>query len=767
MAVFLGMGLRSRLWLPVGASAAFLVGHFHISRALGRLRPPARLMGRMVEVEGFVNSPPRISERGLYFVLKPFRYKAGRERGRWRWGEITVLFPEGEDLRGKAREVAPGRMVILRGLLRPPAGASNPGVFHAERYFAGRGVGARVKALHLSVGPVAGGFAPKLAWLSHRARKRAEAVLTSAGVGPGDITSRVLLGMAFGKAVSPVPPMVEEEFRRAGVAHVLVVSGMHVTALSLFVLALCKGYLLGLWRVLLPGVASFFYIALAGFSPSAVRAWLMGLVLFLAPAMRGDYDLLSALSVAALASTLAGPFVAYSPSFQLSYLAALGIAVLYGPIDRLLRDAPPFLRKPLAVSLAAQLGIWPFFVRMFGVIPALAPISNLLVVPLCGLLLPLLLLSTLLSGVPLLWLVGGALSLACHSLAGVMLKVVHLMASTPFSQIKVASAKSSSVALAYLLVLALPMMREDLRGRGIRPESAYLLALFGAVVLLSFGVARVWRAPRLEVVFLDVGQGEAILVRSPAGRTMLVDGGHRYVRDGVEVDWGRRVVVPFLAAEGVRRLDLVVATHPDDDHVGGLTTVLEEVPVGLLLVSDASALEGAHGHLLELARRKGIKVVEALRGQRIDLGGGAMAEVLWPPWPRLKGTGADDNNNSIVLRVRYGRVRFLLPADIEEEAERLLSSRPSEVRAEVLKVAHHGSPSSSTLGFLKAVSPKVAVISVGPDNPYGFPSPQVLKRLKFVGATVYRTDFDGAVIIATDGRRLWVRTARPRRRYGR
>lgn len=767
LALLLGVGLKSRLWPLLGAMTAFCLGHFYAGHSLRSLRPPV-LTRRIVEVEGWVNFPPRLSERGLSFVLRPLWYRARKEkeRERWRWGEISVFVPL-EILPEKvSSEVYPGRLVVVEGSLGPVIGASNPGVFDMERYMAGREIGATLRATHLSLGPVGRDFPSKVAWLPHLVRERAEAVLRSAKVGPGDLTSGVLMGMAFGRAVSPVPAQVEEDFRRAGVAHVLVVSGVHVTALSFFVLALCKGYLLGLWRALLPIMAAFFYIALAGFSPSAVRAWLMGSVLFLSSALKRDFDLLSALSLAALVSTLAGPFVAYSPSFQLSYLAALGIAILFGPLDRLLLGLPSLLRKPLAISLSAQLGIWPLFAKMFGQVPLLAPLSNLLVVPLCGILLPALLLSAFLSSLPLLWLLGGALSLATNFITLFLLKIVHFFASLPFSQLEVVGASGPVVGLSYALLFALPLIKADLPKKKARPERVYLWALWGMALLLTLGVATTFRRPVLEVAFLDVGQGEAIFIKSPSGGTMLVDGGHRYVREGVEVDWGRRAVFPFLAAKGVRRLDVVVATHPSDDHVGGLTTALEEFPVRMLFVSDASSTEGTHGQLLELAERKGVRVVEATRGQKLDLGGGVVAFVLWPPRIRLRGTGADDNNNSIVLRLQYGKASFILSADIEEEAERLLSSWPEELRADVLKVAHHGSSTSSTLQFLRAVSPKVAVISVGPANPYGFPSPLVLRRLKAVGARIYRTDLDGAVLMATDGRTLQIRTARPRRRYG-
>ncbi|MBC7225543.1 MAG: MBL fold metallo-hydrolase, partial [Anaerolineae bacterium] len=255
---------------------------------------------------------------------------------------------------------------------------------------------------------------------------------------------------------------------------------------------------------------------------------------------------------------------------------------------------------------------------------------------------------------------------------------------------------------------------------------------------------------RLHLWFLDVGQGDAILVQSPDGHQMLVDGGP----DPQVLQQALGRVLPFWD----RTLDLVVLTHPDGDHAGGLVDLPARYQVGQVLESGVPADEPASRRWRTQAEGAGIPVVEARRGMVLDLGGGVVAEVLHPP-PDL-GSLAGDNNASIVLRVRHGGLAFLLPGDLEREGEAALLQSHQDLRSAVLKVAHHGSGGGTTEAFLEAVAPELAVVSVGAGNRFGHPSPAVLERLAAQGAVVLRTDLHGTVEILTDGRTLWVRTQR-------
>lgn len=276
-----------------------------------------------------------------------------------------------------------------------------------------------------------------------------------------------------------------------------------------------------------------------------------------------------------------------------------------------------------------------------------------------------------------------------------------------------------------------------------RWSAALAAALVLANVWLWF---LVWRGPgRLIITFLDVGQGDAIVVQSPDGHVLLVDTGPAGDTD----DAGRRIVLPFLRSRGIGRVDAILLTHPHDDHIGGAESILERVGVGRLLVSSERFVEPAYQRLLKSAHRRGVNVVTLRRGEGFILGSEVRGEVLNP----AAEAPLSANNGSLAIRLRYGTASVLLAGDAEAEAEADMV-RSCDLRADVLKLSHHGSRTSTTPAFLAAVWPQAAVVSVGRRNPFGHPSPVVLTRLASASIPLFRTDRDGAVVVESDGRSL-------------
>jgi competence protein ComEC len=283
-----------------------------------------------------------------------------------------------------------------------------------------------------------------------------------------------------------------------------------------------------------------------------------------------------------------------------------------------------------------------------------------------------------------------------------------------------------------------------------------VLGLAGVLGLASVFVWMLVLGPsaegRLSVTFLDVGQGDAILVRSPAGHRILIDGGPSAEAISEALDRHLRF--------WDRHLDLVVLTHLHQDHVTGLVTVLDRYDVDQVLAppvpADAWAVDRAWQEALE---REHAVVSEPAAGQWIDLGGGAWLSVLHPPPstpPMLANAGEDANG--VVLKLTLGEASFLLAADLTAKGETYLTNRHADLRATVLKVPHHGSAYSSSPAFLEAVQPLTAIVSVGRDNRFGLPAPETLERLE--PRPVFRTDVHGDIEISTDGERLWVEVER-------
>jgi competence protein ComEC len=350
-----------------------------------------------------------------------------------------------------------------------------------------------------------------------------------------------------------------------------------------------------------------------------------------------------------------------------------------------------------------------------------------------------------------------------------LVHVVRLLADLPFAAASV-DGLTTSHALAYYAALAgvvwltarrpakltlpaPPAWASDLLSSFARPLAA--LPTVGIAIVLPLASVLVWMlilgspGDRLSVTFLDVGQGDAILIHSPAGHNILVDGGPS--GEAITAALGRHL--PFWD----RHLHLVVLTHPDQDHLAGLVTVLERYDVDQVLAPALTDDSPTVRAWQEAIAERHIPQREAFAGQWIDLGGGARLSVVYPPQEPLP---ADEDDNSLVLKVSLGEAAFLLTGDIGAEGEASLMSNHADLRAPVLKVAHHGSAGSTSAAFLAAVEPLTAVISVGEDNRYGLPSPETLDRLG--SRPVFRTDRNGDVEMSTDGERLWVRVGRDR-----
>jgi competence protein ComEC len=271
------------------------------------------------------------------------------------------------------------------------------------------------------------------------------------------------------------------------------------------------------------------------------------------------------------------------------------------------------------------------------------------------------------------------------------------------------------------------------------------------IALLALWAFEARAAPPLKIEFLAVGQGDAALVTSPSGKTILIDGGPRDAGPSLAEHLHTQVGHP---------LDLVLLTHRHADHLGGLAEVVRSVGARMYMDAPFPHPTPAYAALMNALEARGIPVRAAQRGRRIDIGGGAWLTLLSPPEPTLTGTRSDVNANSVVVRVDYGETSALFAADAEAATERWLLASGQTLTASVLKVAHHGSRYSSGLAFLRAVKPTVAVISVGETNGYGHPAPETLGRLARRGTRLYRTDRDGTVTVEMDGSTVRAHTGR-------
>lgn len=552
-----------------------------------------------------------------------------------------------------------------------------------------------------------------------------------------------------------ISPTLRDAFRAAGLLHVLVVSGAQV--------ALVLGGVVWLGRsvrapprpvMAVAAAAVGFFALMTGWVPSVGRATVMALVGLAALWLRRDRDPYTALAAAGLVLLIANPPLLFDLGFRLSFAATAGLLYV-APAVRGRVGGPPWLSGLIAMTVGAQVAVLPVLAYHVGRVSVAGFIANLAVVPLVGILTPA---GFAAAGVGLVLPSAGAVLLAAlRPVVALVIALAEGFSRLPGATVAVTPPGPAEVLALFLtLVLVVEALAGRIRVTRLRAATA-ACAVMAVMIWLQLAHPA---AGRLVITVLDVGQGDSILVQSPTGRTILIDGGGDMEDRPRGYDVGAQRVVPALRRMGIRSVDVVVLSHPHEDHAGGLVAVLQNFRVSLVLDPGLPHPAPGYAALLRLIEQRQIPYRLARRGLALDLGGGVRATVLHPVEPLLVGTSSDANMNSIVLRVMFGGVSALLTGDVEAPIEWGWLAEGVELQSTVLKVAHHGSATSSTPEFLEAVQPAVAVISVGAHNPFGHPHRRTLEALAGTGAMVYRTDHHGAVTVTTDGRRVWVRTHR-------
>ncbi len=655
-----------------------------------------------------------------------------RARGRARIEVAGTAPPAG----ARRFDVADGDRVSVWASLRAQRGFGNPGSFDVASHALRQGVHAfgYCKSGRLLTPRGAG----DVGWLraaASRARRWARGAFERfmlAGPEQG-LARAMVLGDRTG-----VDDETADAFRVAGTYHILAISGAQVALVAGMLAALLARANDG---VVVPAIVIpltlAFYAQLVGGDAPVVRAAVMAGVLVVGRALDLDGDLANLLGLAALVLLVHRPSSIADVGFQLSFGATLGILLLTPVLVERLPELPLRLELALAASLAAQIAITPLLVFHFNRLAPAALILNLAAVPLSA--------AVLLTGVLVL-----AAALVLPAIAPHMGDVAWIAAHAllvsgepgrwPILDVR-APAPGAWAVTAYLAGTLL------LCRRRARLAIAFLAA---GVALLILGPGAVADG-RLALTILDVGQGDSLVLRSPRGRVWVVDAGGGF---DSRFDLGEAVVGPYLWSQGLRRIEGVVVTHAHPDHVGGLPFLVRSFGVGEVWEGVAPRRDRGYHAMNADLNAAGVGRRTVLRDVQTAWDGATM-RVVWPrpagppPW-------STRNDDSVVLDVSLGAVHFLLAGDIEEGAE----SRLGPSRAQVLKVAHHGSKSSTSSRFLGAFGPRVAIVSAGYRSRFGHPHPAVVDRIRAAGIRLYRTDRDGAVTVSTDGNSIWVRTFR-------
>jgi competence protein ComEC len=705
-----------------------------------------------------------------------------------------------EDDAPRIPHLAYGTRLRLTAKLRLPRNFRNPGAFDYEGYLHGLNISALASVKLENIEVLDGKSGSRFGFWRSRVRNSILEHIHRSGLWSRE-DAALFAAMIVGDD-SMLMRNVREEFQQTGVYHLLVVSGMNVALLAFAIFWLARRLRLPEWPASLLTIAlSVFYAYIAGMGVPILRAVLMLSLFLVARLLYRDRSGLNATGFAALVVLVLSPTSVFDAAFQLTFLALLGITGISVPL--LERTSSPyrqalthldstgydlsldpkiaqfrldlrlvagrlvqFFGAPLAriivtgavsvvlalyelalVSSVTQAAVVLPMRAYFHRAAILGLAANALILPLAGLMLNTGVVAIALSYVsmPFAHLAARIAALALHW----TLACVDWLANFHVSQWRVSDPAPVLVLLSAAGIL-LAMI-------GVRRKRAIALAGMAAF-FVSSGIVAVYHVTpktesgKLEITAIDVGQGDSILVISPQGRTMLIDGGGSTSPVHSEFDFGEDVVAPYLWSRGLESLDVVVLTHAHEDHLGGLPRILEDFhPSELWVGINPPTPELLN--LYDIAAAEHIPVRKHIAGEQFDWGG-TRIRVLAPPaeWqPKPKHT----NDDSLALLIGYGETKALLAGDLEKKMEHFVASESP--RADLLKVTHHGSATSTTPEFLDAVHPRFAVISAGYQNPFGHPRKVVLDRLQAADVRTYRTDIQGAVTFLLDGKHVEAR----------
>jgi len=539
---------------------------------------------------------------------------------------------------------------------------------------------------------------------------------------------------------------LSQSLQKAGIFHLFAISGAHIALISFLFFSFFR-----LLRI--PTRSSYiiliFFLIMYAFlvegRPSILRATIMTLIFLLGKLIWKETNLLNTISISAFALLCINPFSIFDAGFQLTYLATLSIVIFYPKFIKYLPKLPLRISEIFALSAASQLGVLPIMAQTFNRVTFSSLILIFAALPLVA--------SIMIGGYIFLFLsflspvLANFLVQAVNFLINVLLSISHLFDRFSFLSYRIPTPHTATIIGYFLFLLFLVLLWDK--------KKLKWLALTG--FLVSFAVIIFYPFPstskELKVTFIDVGQGDSILVEFPGQKKMLIDGGGLFINS---FDIGERVISPFLWNKGIKTIDYLVLTHPHPDHLNGLVSAARNFKIREFWESLSPTDNKSYEELLQNLSPSTVRQ-KMFRGYSRHING-TVIDILHPIDSRIQSESID-NEISIVIRLTFGQTSFLLTGDIGEVTEQNILENIGPIKSDILKSPHHGSLSSSSEEFLSAVNPSVIVIKVGENNRFNFPNPIILQRYKDQGAALYRTDTHGAIEISSNGQKFSIKTA--------
>lgn len=552
---------------------------------------------------------------------------------------------------------------------------------------------------------------------------------------------------------------IEEDFKKSNLTHMLAVSGSHFVYIIICIKYLEKVFKWRNFNNVLTIIIIILFMELTGNTASVIRSGIMAIMLILAKVFHRKSDVWTNMALSAVLALVYNPYTLFDIGFELSYGGVIGIVIFYDKVKDTLgkiiikmhkeSKMLQYILEGTSVTISANLVIIPIMIYNFNTISFSFIVSNLLAGGLLGIIVILGFLLVFLS-----LMLGQTLSIffyILNFLLKALTKIAEVCSKLPFSYIYVPTPKILGIFIFYSYLFFI-INRDRLRVR-IFNTLKVRIAILILIIIFNLGYP-ILSSKRigLEINFIDVGQGDCTLIRAN-GKSILVDAGGS--KDEKSFDVGKNTVFPYLLDRGIVSLDYVIVSHFDSDHCQGFNFILKNMKVKTAIICNIGQESEEYNHFVILAKENKTKIRYVQKGSIIKLGKNKIIEILYPDKNEKINDNAK-NNNAIVFKLTWNKFSMLFTGDIEEKAERkileMYKNKEEKLKSNILKVAHHGSKSSTMQEFLEIVKPSLALIGVGENNNFGHPNDMVLNRLEQSGCKTYRTDMLGEITITSNGK---------------
>ena len=594
--------------------------------------------------------------------------------------------------------------------------------------------------------------------------------------------ANLLIGLLLGDDDN-IDDDIEESFKISSLSHILAVSGMQVTYIITAMYFIFNNLLGKRKTKIVIIIILIFYTILTGFSPSIVRASIMGILIMGAGLFYRKNDIWNSIAISLLLMLIYNPFLITNVGLQLSYLGTIGIILLNKTFLRIfnkIRFEKYILNRKiinivskiieiLTVTISASVVVFPIMLYNFNLFGTYFLITNLLASIIIG---PITIFGTVIVIISFVFLKIGKLLSIILEISLNTLVFVSNFSKLPFSKIYITTPKISMIIFYYVIIIFFNYIYKIYNNRNLsltQIRFRNLIALYKykikeiynnkksrkkfisvlILIVFCFNIYNFFIIKReLKIYFVDVGQGDSTFIVTPKNETILIDGGGSL---GTDFDVGESTLLPYILDRGYKKIDLMFVSHFDQDHIGGLFKILEELKVEKVCISKQEEDSENYQKFLNIVKEKNIQVLVVKIGDKIVLDNNLYFNVLWPKDKQIEENKL--NNNAIVMKLNYNNFSMLFTGDIEKKAEEeiLETYKNSKIlESDILKVAHHGSKTSTTDEFLSRVKPKIALIGVGKDNMFGHPSNTTIEKLEKMNIKIYRTDLNGEISICVN-----------------